>query len=68
MTRTSSVNVCFVLDKTISWLVIVLAHGNNRPSPEYSCRKRNPLYPIRAASFVSTVLYFIHLPRSRRAH
>ena len=28
-----------------------------RPSPEYSCGKRNPLYPIRAASFVSIVLY-----------
>ena len=30
-----------------------------RPSPEYSCGKRNPLYPIRAASFVSIVLYLI---------
>jgi hypothetical protein len=31
-----------------------------RPSPEYSCGKRNPLYPIWAASFVSIVLYLIH--------
>ena len=23
-----------------------------RPSPEYKCGKRNPLYPIRVASFV----------------
>ena len=28
-----------------------------RPSPEYSCGKRNPLYPIRSTSFVSIVLY-----------
>jgi hypothetical protein len=28
-----------------------------RPSPEYECGKRNPLYPIRASSFVSIVLY-----------
>ena len=28
-----------------------------RTSPEYSCGKRNPLYPIRADSFVSIVLY-----------
>ena len=27
------------------------------PSPEYSCGKRNPLYPIRAASFVSIIMY-----------
>ena len=27
-----------------------------RLSPEYECGKRNPLYPIRAASFVSIVL------------
>ena len=26
-------------------------------SPDYSCGKRNPLYPIRSASFVSIVLY-----------
>jgi hypothetical protein len=32
-----------------------------RPSPEYSCGKRNPLYPIRAASFVSIVLYPIYI-------
>ena len=30
-----------------------------RPSPEYSCGKRNRLYPIQAASFVSIVLYLI---------
>jgi hypothetical protein len=30
---------------------------------EYSCGKRNPLYPIRAASFVSTVLYLILTPQ-----
>ena len=34
-----------------------------RPSPEYSCGKRNPLYPIRAASFVSIALYVIFKPR-----
>jgi hypothetical protein len=28
-----------------------------RPSPEYSCGKRNPLYPIQANSFVSIVMY-----------
>ena len=27
------------------------------PSPEYECRKRNPLYPIQATSFVSKVMY-----------
>jgi hypothetical protein len=32
-----------------------------QPSPEYSCGKRSPLYPIRAASLVSIVLYFIHV-------
>ena len=31
-----------------------------RPSPEYLCGKRNLLYPIRAASFVSIVLYLIY--------
>jgi hypothetical protein len=25
----------------------------HRPSPEYSCGKRNPLYPVRATSLVS---------------
>ena len=30
-------------------------------SPEYSCGKKTPLYPIRAASFVSIVLYLIHV-------
>ena len=34
--------------------------GEGRPSPEYECGKRNPLCPIRAASFVSIVLYPIH--------
>jgi hypothetical protein len=34
-----------------------------RPSPEYSCGKRNPLYPIRSTSFVSIVLYPIHKQR-----
>jgi hypothetical protein len=33
-----------------------------RPSPEYSCGKRNPLFPIRAASFVSIALYVIFKP------
>ena len=28
-----------------------------RPSPEYSCGKRNPLYPIQANSFVSIIMY-----------
>jgi hypothetical protein len=30
-----------------------------RPSPEYSCGKRNLLYPIWAASFVSVEVYLI---------
>jgi hypothetical protein len=34
-------------------------YSGARPSHEYSCGKRNPLYPIRAASFVSIVLYLI---------
>jgi hypothetical protein len=29
------------------------AEVSSRPSPEYECRKRNPLYPIRANYFVS---------------
>jgi hypothetical protein len=33
----------------------------SRPSIEYSCGKRNPLYPIRSASFVSIILYPIHI-------
>ena len=32
-----------------------------RSSFEYSCWKRNSLYPIRAALFVSLVLYLIHI-------
>ena len=28
-----------------------------KPSPEYECGKRNPLYPIRATSFVSIIMY-----------
>jgi hypothetical protein len=32
-----------------------------RPSPEYSCGKGNLLYAIRAASFVSIVVYLIHI-------
>ena len=32
-----------------------------RLSPEYSCGKRNPLYPIRSTSFVSIVLYPMHI-------
>jgi hypothetical protein len=31
-------------------------HLGARPSHEYSCGERNPLYPIRSASFVSIVL------------
>jgi hypothetical protein len=30
-------------------------------SPEYECGKINALYPIRAASFVSIILYLIHV-------
>jgi hypothetical protein len=30
-------------------------------SPEYECGKRNPLYPIRSASFVSIVVYLMHI-------
>jgi hypothetical protein len=35
-----------------------------RPSPEYSCGKRNPLDPILSASFVSIVLYPIIVLRN----
>ena len=41
-----------------------IQYGPPRPSPEYSCGKRNPLYPIRAASFVSIVLYIILIIKS----
>jgi hypothetical protein len=34
-----------------------------RPSPEYSCGKGNLLCAIRAASFVSIVVYLIHIPQ-----
>ena len=34
-----------------------------RTSPEYSCGKGNLLYAIRAASFVSIVVYLIHIPQ-----
>jgi hypothetical protein len=27
---------------------------------EYECGKRNPLYPIRATSFVSIIIYLTH--------
>jgi hypothetical protein len=33
-------------------------HSSPRPSPEYSCGKRNPFYPIRSASFVSIIPSF----------
>jgi hypothetical protein len=36
-------------------------HLGARPSHEYSCGERNPLYPIRSASFVSIVLYPMHV-------
>ena len=42
--------------------VTALVHSNciaPRPSPEYSCGKRNLLYPIRATSFVSIIMYLI---------
>jgi hypothetical protein len=29
----------------------------NINAPEYECGKRNPLYPIRANSFVSIIMY-----------
>jgi hypothetical protein len=35
-----------------------------RRLPDYSCRKRNTLYPIRAASFVSILVYLIHIPQT----
>ena len=44
---------------------------STKPSPEYECGKRNPLYPIRAASFVSIILYpiLVHFsPRILTAH
>ena len=28
-----------------------------RPSPEYECGKRNPLYPEQGNSFVSIIMY-----------
>ena len=39
-----------------------------RPSPEYSCGKRNPLFPIWAASFVSILLYLIHVLNKYERH
>jgi hypothetical protein len=45
---------CFRL-KNVFYLFSVIRVLNHR-----SCGKRNPLYPIRAASFVSIVLYPIH--------
>ena len=42
-----------------------LRHERGSKSPEYSCGKRNPLYPMRAVSFVSIVLYLIFVERSR---
>ena len=36
----------------------------HRPSPEYSCRKRNPLHQIQTAFFVSIVLYLMHIINS----
>ena len=43
------------INKTICsiWKLVSLP----RPSPEYSCGKSNQLYPIKAVSFVSIVLY-----------
>ena len=32
-------------------------YSGARPSPEYECKKRNPLYPIRPNSFVSIIMY-----------
>ena len=32
-------------------------HAEKRPSSEYECGKRNPLYPIRENSFVSIIIY-----------
>jgi hypothetical protein len=43
--------------------VVEKINGMAWPSSEYSCGKRNPLYPIRAASFVSIALYVIFKPR-----
>jgi hypothetical protein len=43
-----------------TWVLMRKKKSVTRPSPEYSCGKRNPLYPIRAASFASIVLYLIH--------
>jgi hypothetical protein len=34
--------------------------GAPMSSPEYSCGKRNLLYPIQATSFVSIILYLIY--------
>jgi hypothetical protein len=39
-----------------------------RPSPEYSFGKINPLFPIRAASFVSMILYLIHVLTKYEGH
>jgi len=37
-----------------------------RASPEYSCGRRNPLYPILAVSFASIVLYLMHILLEKR--
>jgi hypothetical protein len=47
------------------FLLFVFYHSmknvfTHRPSSEYSCRKRNPLHPIRAASFVNANWIFIY--------
>jgi hypothetical protein len=42
----------------LRWRPWCYAH---RPSPEYSCGKKTPSYPIRAASFISIVLYLTHV-------
>ena len=41
----------------VRYIIIETKEFAPRPSPEYSCWKRNQLYPIRSASFVSIVLY-----------
>ena len=52
-----------IVSHNVVWSTLRHERGSN--SPEYSCGKRNPLYPMRAVSFVSIVLYLIFVERSR---
>jgi hypothetical protein len=62
-TPVSSTNKTEILLKVVlnTITLIVTPCSPHWPSPEYSCGKRNLLYPIQDASFVSIVLYLIQI-------